>query len=153
MIKENCLIDNDFQVMHFYLLVSSTPGIKCFSCYMPLFFYLFSFIFFNKSHDSRSIHRPCIASETAAEWIIIIIIIIIIITIIIIIIIMKSWKWHVTDWMELPNQKKKKNARRKGNQEILGNTGSGPHQTSGGERKNKEKVSQENQKTTWDKIM
>ena len=44
--------------------------------------------------------------------------------------------------------RKNQNARRKGNLKIFRNTGSGHHQTSGDERRNKKRVTQENEKTT-----
>ena len=46
-----------------------------------------------------------------------------------------------------------RNAQRKGNLQILGHLGSWHLHTSGDERKNLEKVSQENQKATQDKTM
>ena len=50
--------------------------------------------------------------------------------------IMKSGKRQMTEGIELPNQEKNRNIRRKCNLQILGNIGSGHHQTSGDERKN-----------------
>ena len=49
--------------------------------------------------------------------------------------------------------RKNQNAQRKENQQILGNIGKWHHQTSGDERKKSEKVSQDKQKATRDKIM
>ena len=54
---------------------------------------------------------------------------------------MKSWKREVTEGMKQPNEEKNENARRKENLQILGNTGSGHHQTNGNERKKFFKVS------------
>ena len=61
---------------------------------------------------------------------------------------MRSRKRQMTEGIELINQEKNQNARRKGNLQILGNIGSGHHQTSGEERKKFLKISQENEKTT-----
>ena len=51
--------------------------------------------------------------------------------------IMKSGKRRMMEGIELPNQEKNHNVRRKGNLQILGNSGSGYHQTCGDERKKK----------------
>ena len=48
---------------------------------------------------------------------------------------MNSRKRHMTEQIELPNQEKNQNARRKENQQILGNIVSWHNQTSGDERK------------------
>ena len=45
----------------------------------------------------------------------------------------------MTERIELSNQEKNQNPRRKGNEQILGNGGRGHHQTCGDERKNKKK--------------
>ena len=47
--------------------------------------------------------------------------------------IIKSGKWQMTKGIELPNQEKNQNPRRKGNLQILRNIESGHHQTSGNE--------------------
>ncbi len=46
------------------------------------------------------------------------------------------------------SRKKNQNARRKGSFKILRNIGSGHHQTRGDERKNKNRILQENEETT-----
>ena len=60
------------------------------------------------------------------------------------VLVMKSGKRQLIDGMELPNKDKIKNARRKRNLQILGHLGGWHHQTSGNERKNSERISQEN---------
>ena len=65
--------------------------------------------------------------------------------------VMKSRKWHDRR-NQTTKSRKNQNAKRKGNEQILGNIGSWHHQTSGDERKNK-RVSRENQKVTWDKTI
>ena len=52
---------------------------------------------------------------------------------------MKSRKQNMTEGIEIPNQEKNQNTRRKGNLPILGNIESWHHQTSGDERKNLKK--------------
>ena len=64
-------------------------------------------------------------------------------------IVMKNDKWYMTEGVELPNQV----VIRKGNLQILGDTGSWHHQTSGNERKNWKRISQKNQKITRDKTL
>ena len=61
---------------------------------------------------------------------------------------MKSGKRRITERIELPNKEKNQNDRRKGNLQILGNNGSGQHQTRRDKRKKtKKKTSLENEKT------
>ena len=68
--------------------------------------------------------------------------------------VMKSVKRYMMEVMELQNQEKNSNARWKGKLQLLGDIESWHHQTSGDERKKKcKKVSQENQKNTWDEPM
>ena len=57
--------------------------------------------------------------------------------------IMKIGKRYMTEGIEQPKSRKNKNAPGKGNVQILGNIGSGHHQV-----EMKERVSQENEKTT-----
>ena len=52
------------------------------------------------------------------------------------VLIMRSGKRQMMEEIELPNQEKNQNAQRKGNLQVLGYIRSGPHQTSGDERKN-----------------
>ena len=49
--------------------------------------------------------------------------------------------------------RKNRNAQRKEHLQILGNIGSGHHQTRGDERKNWKGVSQENEKATWNRTI
>ena len=58
--------------------------------------------------------------------------------------VIKSGKRQLTGGMELPNQDKIKNARRKRDLQILGHLGGWHNQTSGIERQNWERISQEN---------
>ena len=67
-------------------------------------------------------------------------------------IIMKRGKRLMTQGMKLQNQEKIRTLWRKGKQQILGDTGSRHHQTSGNERK-KRKVFQGNEKATPNKTM
>ena len=62
---------------------------------------------------------------------------------------MKSGKQIMSEGIELPTPAKKiRVLRKKRNLQILGNIGSGHHQTGGNERKKLKRLSQENEKTT-----
>ena len=63
-------------------------------------------------------------------------------------IIMKSKRQQMTEGIELLNQEKIRTPNTKGNLQILGNIGSGHHQTCREERKNWKRISWENEKTT-----
>ena len=52
---------------------------------------------------------------------------------------------------ETTKSRKDQNAQRKVNLQVLRNIGSGHHQTSGDERKKLKRISQKNEKTTWNK--
>ena len=54
----------------------------------------------------------------------------------------------MTEGIELPNKEKDQNNQRKRKLQVLGNIGSGHHQTSRDERKNLKRVPQEHKKTT-----
>ena len=84
------------------------------------------------------------------------------IIIIIILIIIRRRMGHANDekWKSTNDRRnritklgKNQIARRKGRLQVLGNIRSGHHQTSGDERKNQQRVSQENEKTTWNQII
>ena len=67
--------------------------------------------------------------------------------------VMKSGKRHMTEGMELPNHDKIRTHEKKWNLQILGDLGGWHHQTSANERHDPKRISQENEKTTWDKTL